>query len=185
MSLFEQKAPSVMSALMMRFALKDFQAAGILGNLGRESGGFIYLREIGAPDGKGGYGWGMWTGPRGVEFLTWCSAKNLDWKSDEANLGYLVHELTGEYRSTISALLKCRTLSDAVLAFERNYERAGVPAIGDRVIWGQRALNAYHATQKTPEAAAPQSLGQKIAHVAQSVLSEISTNHPLSDDETA
>lgn len=185
MTVFEQKSPTVMSALMMRFALKDFQAAGILGNLGHESGGFVYLHEIGAAPNEGGYGWGQWTGPRRVEFMRWCEAQKLGWESDEANLGYLVHELTGEYRSTISALLKCRTLSDAVLAFERNYERAGVPAIGDRVIWGEKAFKAYHAAQKAPQAAAPESLGQKIAHVAEAVLSEISTNHPLSDDETA
>lgn len=86
-------------------------------------------------------------GPRPVEFLNWCTADKLDWQSDAANLGYLIHELEGEYRSTISALLKCRSLSDAVLAFERNYERPGVPAIGDRVVWCQKALNAYQAAQ--------------------------------------
>lgn len=62
MSTFEQKAPAVMSALMKRFALKDFQPAGVLGNLGHESGGFVYLHEIGQPAGVGGYGWGQWTG---------------------------------------------------------------------------------------------------------------------------
>lgn len=185
MTVFEQKSPAVMSALMMRFALKDFQAAGILGNLGHESGGFVHLHEIGAAENEGGYGWGQWTGPRRVEFMRWCVAQKLGWESDEANLGYLVHELTGEYRSTVSALLKCQSLTAAVLAFERNYERAGVPAIGDRVIWGQKALNAYHAAQEAHDAAAPQSLGQKIAHVAQAVLSEISTNHPSDEDETA
>jgi hypothetical protein len=147
MSAFEQKAPAVMSALMKTFDIRDFQAAGVLGNLGHESGGFVYLREIGQPEGKGGYGWGQWTGPRRVEFLNWCAGNKLDWQTDEANLGYLIHDLSGEYRSTIAALLKCTSLSQAVLAFERNYERAGVPAIGDRVVWGQKALNAYHAKQ--------------------------------------
>jgi hypothetical protein len=148
MSAFEQKAPAVMSALMEKFGLKDFQAAGVLGNLGHESGGFVYLHEIGQAALQGGYGWGQWTGPRRVEFLNWCSDNHLGWETDAANQGYLIHELSGEYRSTISALLKCTCLSQAVLAFERNYERAGVPAIGDRVVWGQRALNAYHASLK-------------------------------------
>lgn len=148
MSVFEQKAPAVMSALMAKFALKDVQAAGVLGNLGHESGGFVYLHEIGQPEGVGGYGWGQWTGPRRAEFLNWCAMQKLDWRGDAANQGYLIYDLSGEYRSTISALLKCRTLADAVLAFERNYERAGVPAIGDRVVWGQRALSAYHATRE-------------------------------------
>ncbi len=145
MTAFEEKAPKVMSALMKQFKLKDFQAAGVLGNLGHESGGFVYLHEIGQPEGEGGYGWGQWTGPRRVEFLNWCAANKLGWETDAANLGYLIHELSGEYRSTISALLKCTSLSGAVLAFERHYERAGIPAIGERVIWGHRALNAYHA----------------------------------------
>lgn len=148
MTAFEEKAPAVISALMEKFELRDFQAAGVLGNLGHESGGFVYLHELGQPEGKGGYGWGQWTGPRRIEFLNWCSTRGLDWQSDEANLGYLIHDLSAEYRSTISALLKCTSLSGAILAFERNYERAGVPAIGDRVVWGQKALGAYHAAQK-------------------------------------
>lgn len=52
-----------MSALMKRFALKDLQAGGLLGNLGHESGGFVYLHALGQPEGEGGYGWGQWSGP--------------------------------------------------------------------------------------------------------------------------
>lgn len=148
MSVFEEKVPAVMSALMKRFHLKDFQAAGVVGNLGHESGGLTHMREIGAAPGYGGYGWGQWTGPRAHEFLAWCKANGLGWETDAGNQGYLIHELSGEYRRTISALLKTATLEQAVVAFERNYERAGVVAMGDRHAWAVKALDAYRASLK-------------------------------------
>src|ERR1700728_2182515 len=91
-SLFISKAPGIMNQLMSQFDLNDFQAAGILGNLGTECAGFHVLHEIGQPDGRGGYGWAQWTGPRRVDFIAWCTTNDLDWHSDEANYGFLVNE---------------------------------------------------------------------------------------------
>src|SRR4051794_30994903 len=101
-TLFRQKAPGVMKKLMEEFDLEDFHAAGVLGNLGTECAGFHILHEIGQPEGKGGYGWFQWTGPRRKSFFKWCGEQKLDWQSDEANYGYLSHELRTEYRSAIS-----------------------------------------------------------------------------------
>ena len=82
-SLFISKAPGIMKTLMDEFSLKDFQAAGILGNIGTECNGFKNLREIGQPEGRGGYGWCQWTGPRRRAFLSWCEKNSFDWHSDE------------------------------------------------------------------------------------------------------
>jgi hypothetical protein len=155
MSVFEQKAPAVMSALMKAFGLKDFQAAGPVGNLGRESGGFAELHEEGQAAGVGGYGWGQWTGPRRVNFLNWCKAKNLNWQSDEANQGYLIHDLSTSYKSVVTKLLHCTTLAQAVEAFEKYYEVAGVVAMADRLAWGERALKAYRAAHPAKPKPAP------------------------------
>jgi Phage tail lysozyme len=141
--LFRDKAPDVIKKLIKSFDLTDIQAAGILGNLGHECAGFHILHEIGQPEGKGGYGWGQWTGVRRKQFLEWSKKKKLNWESDEANYGFLEHELETSESDAISALYKTASLNAAVVAFERNYERAGVPSIESREMWAQVALDAY------------------------------------------
>jgi hypothetical protein len=142
-ALFKDKACKTVRALMERFNLKDFQAAGAVGNLGHESAGFTFLHEIGQPPGRGGYGWGQWTGPRRHSFLWWCETHHLDWRSDDANLTFLIHELEGAYRDAAQALAHCDSLDAATKAFEEKYERAGVPALPSRVRWAHQALDAY------------------------------------------
>lgn len=144
--LFAQKAPIVIGWLMRDFGLLASQAAGLLGNIGHECGGFAKLHEIGQPVERGGRGWCMWTGPRRSSFMTWCATHgHLDWKSDEANYGYLCHELVSTERGAISALLKCTDYKSAALAFERNFERAGVVNMASRYQWARWALDAYQA----------------------------------------
>jgi hypothetical protein len=156
METFKAKAPVGMAMLMKRFHFFAEQAAGILGNFGRESEGLTILREIGQPAGFGGYGYGQWTGPRHRLFLNWCGAHGLDWRSDAANWGYLVHELSGEdphnsYAYVVVHLRESETLADATRAFMNYYERPGVPAFSDRLHWAEIALAAYLAAQ--PKAA--------------------------------
>ena len=137
---FKSKAPIVIHWLMRDFHLKDFQAAGILGNLGHESGGLALLREIGASPGRGGFGWGQWTGSRARAFLNWCHIRKLDWRSDAGNYGYLHQELSRDYAYVIAHLHECDTVEEATEVFERYYERAGVVAMGDRIRWAKIAL---------------------------------------------
>ena len=132
-----------MSNLMDDFELDDIQAAGILGNIGHECAGFHYLHELGQPEGRGGYGWAQWTGPRRRAFFDWCDRNGLEWQTDEANYGYLRHELETSERSAIAALLKTARWEDAVMAFERNFERAGVPHYASRKQWAEIALAAF------------------------------------------
>lgn len=143
-TLFRQKAPVVMRYLIEDFDLEVVHAAGILGNIGQECGGFQYMHEIGQPEGKGGYGWAQWTGPRRKAFFAWCQEKHLDWHSDEANYGFLKYELINTEKSAIPALLKTATLAAAVKAFERNYERAGTPNYKARTQWATTALDAFN-----------------------------------------
>lgn len=145
MSLFDTLAPRIMKGLETTFRLKDFQAAGPVGSIGRECGGFTQLRELGPhgqplPEGHGGYGWCQWTGSRARSFMRYCHENHWDWHSYEANFGYLTFELRGEYYSVIRALINCSDLKESVIEFERLYERAGVVAINDRLAWAERAL---------------------------------------------
>lgn len=143
---FAAKAPTLIRNLIKDFGLRDFQAAGVVGNTGRESCGFTELREIGAAPGRGGYGWQQWTGPRATLFLNWCAAQKLDWHSDAANYGYLRHELSTSYAYVIAHLRETETLEQATEVFEQFYERAGVPAIADRINWAREAEAAFKAS---------------------------------------
>lgn len=147
-TVFRAKAPTVIANFMKDFELKDFQASGTVGNIGRESLGFTVLREIDAAPGCGGYGWTQETGANARNFLNWCVAHKLDWRSDAANYGWIRHRLQTDSAYIVCHLQECETLEAATEVFERYYERAGVPAIADRIVWAKRALEAYRASLK-------------------------------------
>ena len=83
--------------LMRDLGLSELQAAGLLGNLGRETGGFRHLQEVApaVPGSRGGWGLAQWTGSRRVAMETWCRARGLDPADPEAGYGYLCAELRG------------------------------------------------------------------------------------------
>ncbi len=159
-AVFKEKAPAIIKRLMEQYALRDFQAAAIPGNFGRETAGFTKLREMmgrGAsyrekPEGKGGYGWAQWTGSRARSFLSLSKGMGLDWHSDEANWANLTHDLSGPYHKTVEALRKTHTLGGAVRSFERTFERAGIKALRDRLEWAKKGLRALHGSQSGPGA---------------------------------
>lgn len=144
-ALFRRKAPVVMGWLLRDFPIELEDAAAILGNAGGECGGFTEMQEAHPlVDGsRGGYGWFQWTGPRRVAFETWCNRQGIDKASDEANYGYLCVELRGDEKGAIAALKRAPDLASKVVAFERSFERAGIPHHDSRVRWAQVALEAY------------------------------------------
>lgn len=135
-----------MRRLMTDFGVTATQAAAVLGNIGHECNGFRTYHEIGQPVGRGGYGWAQWTGPRREKFFAWCSRQNLGWRSDEANYGYLKHELQTSEKGAITALRRESSLTDAVKAFEQHFERAGTPNYPSRNRWARLALDAFNAS---------------------------------------
>ncbi len=141
---FTQKAPGIISRLMADFNITREQAAGVLGNLGHESGGLNKLQEQNptVPGSRGGYGWAQWTGPRRRAFEKWAADKGLDVSSDEANYGFLKHELETTHKGAITALKKTSTVEDATTEFERTYEQAGIKHYPSRFKWAQKALRS-------------------------------------------
>ncbi|KLK94145.1 hypothetical protein AA309_05455 [Microvirga vignae] len=142
--MFRSKAPRIMALLMKDFGFEDFQAAGILGNLGHETAGFRLLQEVRPRSGRGGYGWAQWTGSRRVAFEEFCLRQGLQPSSDEANYGFLRHELTNtSERKAVPAVRATRSLKEAVRVFQEEYERAGVINYKSREAWAGRALEAF------------------------------------------
>lgn len=145
-TVFVTKAPKIVADLMRDFGLSDFQAAGAVGNLGYESGGFELFQEVNpVGGGEGGYGWAQWTGPRRRAYFAWAAERGLDVKSDAANYGFLKHELQTTEATTIPALKRTTTLYDAMLTFETKFERAGVKRYERRMEYAEQALAAYRA----------------------------------------
>ena len=150
-NLFKEKAPGVMADLMKDFDFTKVQAAGILGNIGVESGGFTLFHEVGQPAEKGGVGWVQWTGKPGrrADFEAFCAKEGLDPKSDEANYGFIKHEMqnTSE-RKVVSRLKLQNTIDGAVETFMKVYERPGVPALPKRIEFARIALSAFDNAPK-------------------------------------
>lgn len=138
---------------MVDLGLKDFQAAGLLGNLGFESGGFLHLQEINplVSGSAGGLGVAQWTGPRRRSFESWCAANHLSTSSDEGNYGFLLHELQGPYAYTVAALKKTISIEGAVFSAGQTYERpygttaTHLPGYDGRLAYAQRALSGAPA----------------------------------------
>ncbi len=157
-ALFISKCSLYGPALMKEFGLTAEEAAAVLGNLGHESGGFVHMQELGKRAGTGGLGVAQWTGVRRKAFEAWCRSHGVSTSSDQGNLGYLIFELHGIERQAIVSLRRASGLEGKVRAFERAFERAGIPAIPHRVVWAKlalQALNHLHGNGPAPVAAAP------------------------------
>ena len=135
------KGAQVASMLQKDFGLSPAAAAGFAGNLAHESGNFKTLQEINptVPGSKGGYGWGQWTGPRRRAFEQYVAQNKLDPTSDEANYGFLKHELTNTPEGAVLARLKgVNDPAQAAQIVAQYYERPGVPHMSSRINYAQQ-----------------------------------------------
>ena len=147
-SLFIRKSPGIMREIIDDFDLTAIQAAAILGNIGHECAGFLQMQEKNPRGGRGGYGWCQWTASRRLDFEAWCRRMGLSVSSDEANYGFLKHELTATWERRAIPLLKRTTrLTTGVRTFEQAYLRAAADAkhYPSREQYAQIAHDAFRA----------------------------------------
>lgn len=122
--------------LIDRFGLTREQAAGFVGNLDYETGGFKFMQEIEpvVPGSKGGYGFAQWTGPRRRQFEAWSQEAGLDPSSYEANLGFLVYELENTPEGKVLEYLsEATTAEEAARIVSNKFLRPGKPNLGERM----------------------------------------------------
>jgi len=120
----------LMGDLQRDFNLTRPQAAGIVGNLDHESGGFASLQEINptVAGSRGGYGYAQWTGPRRRNFEAWANQNGLPTASYEANYGFLRHELTNTWeKRAIPRLQRTSSADEAAVVFQDTFLRPGIP----------------------------------------------------------
>lgn len=133
--------------------LTPHQAAGVMGNLAHESGWFKQMQEIKptVPGSRGGFGWAQWTGPRRKAFEQWTRQNKLDPYSDEANFGFLKHELLTSERPALEKLRKAKDPYQATQFFMgkvgdvTGFERPGIPHFGSRKVRAEKILSAYQS----------------------------------------
>jgi hypothetical protein len=151
--IFVAKVPGIMEKLIADFGLKDFQAAGILGNIGEECDGFREMQEKRPliPGSKGGFGWAQWTGSRRTLFEGFCGSHGLSPFSDAANYGFLKEELMTTQDMCVTAVKKAASLAKAVRSFEATFERAaaGLEHFDRRDQWAALALSTFRANADT------------------------------------
>lgn len=149
-SLFRELAPRYMARLIADFPWTDEDAAAAMGSAGVESAGFKLMQEVNPVAGRGGLGPFQWTGPRRRLYEAWLARKGAKADDFEAAYGFLYRELTGDEKGTIEAVRSAVGLYAKTKAFERAFERAGVPAWDRRYEWAQLALSTYRAMKPGP-----------------------------------
>lgn len=155
---FLGRAGSLMRDLMGNFGISSAQAAGLVGNLGFESAGLTPgMQERGVKAPHGGLGYAQWTGPRRRAFEAWAAANNLSTSSEEANRGFLIHELatTDVGRRTLNALRGTGTVEEATWSVGQTFEHprgtspTNLPGYGSRLRWARQAFGALDPAAST------------------------------------
>lgn len=148
MNIFEEKSCWLIPKLKADFSCTTEDAAAIVGNIGHESMGFTKLQEMKptVEGSRGGYGWPQWTGPRRRAYEAYCSRNKLDPASDAANYAYMFVELKGDYKRAITILKNAKGLYNKVVAFELQYEGAGIKHYDSRYAYAQKALAAFNSS---------------------------------------
>lgn len=116
-------AERLMNDVQAELNLERHQAAGLIGNLGYESGNFKTLQE-GKPmveGSRGGWGYAQWTADRRVNFERYADSLGLARDSYEANKGFLVHEMTTSYRNDLESLKRTTTVEEASMVVMKEY----------------------------------------------------------------
>lgn len=155
-------AAQLLSDLKRDFGLTDAQAAGVVGNLMHESGGFQSLQEQNPSSGRGGFGYAQWTGARRNAFENFAAQNGLDPTSYEANYGYLKHELnTDPYeRRQFDTVKNAKTAAEAAKLVSDNFLRPGNPNIVARQNYANQALG--YAGSPVPPMDIPNVVGTQL-----------------------
>jgi TP901 family phage tail tape measure protein len=130
----ESIGAQIAKSLQQALNLTPAQAAGVVGNLMRESGLNPRINEggaVGLPRGVGGYGLAQWTGSRQSDLVRFAggaaAAGNL-----QTQLRFMVSELLGPESRALASLRRTTTPEEAAVVFDRDYERSGIKALGER-----------------------------------------------------
>lgn len=148
-NLFNHWTPIFMKMLMEDFVLSVADAAAVFGNGGHESAGYETLQEIKpvVAGSRGGYGIMQWTGPRRRAFEAYCERNNYSPSDMMTNYKWLFVELKGPEGKVLAKLKAANSLADKTKVFSNTFLRPGIPHMGSRQKWAERAMAAWQGAQ--------------------------------------
>jgi MYXO-CTERM domain-containing protein len=125
--------------------LKNFQAAGIVGNLDQESGTDPTAVQSGGP-GRGIAQWsvgGRWDTDANDNAVAYATQQNQSVWSLNLQLDFIWYELTTFSSYGLAALEATTNVSDATVAFQNDFEGCGTCDQSTRIAYAQAVLAAY------------------------------------------
>jgi hypothetical protein len=118
--------------------LRDFQAAGVIGNLQQES----KLNPRAFAPSEGAYGIAQWRADRWTSLLGFASRSGRDPWSLALQLDFLWYELSSAPSLGLQSLLASTTVEGATVVFQDGFERCGNCATPERINYARAALFA-------------------------------------------
>ena len=132
----EENDKAIFDFMKQRFPeATDEGICGMLGNFQQES--TLNPSAVERPgDDSSGHGIAQWTAGRADNLRSYAQKNNKEWNDLGLQLSFLEYELKGSEKASVSAL-KETDIEKAVTQWEKLFERAGVPAIQNRVNYGK------------------------------------------------
>lgn len=123
--------------------LAPFQSAGIIGNLMQESGVNPNSNQLGGGPGRGIAQWTVNERWRDLQAFAQKSGRNERDLGLQLDFMWFEMNSVAPYNKTAAAMKATTTIEDAVLVFEKIYERAGKPVLGQRLKYANQVLERY------------------------------------------
>lgn len=136
----------LMDDLQENYGMTTEQAAGFVGNIWHETGGFKFMQELDpmVEGSRGGGGFAMFTGPRRQQFDKLREELGgLSEGSYEANWAMIAEELDTTEKSALRKILKSNSVEDAAEATSNFYLRPGIPALSARRKYSRMLYKDY------------------------------------------
>lgn len=142
--------------------LTKAQIAGVLGNFQLESGFNPRINEggkVGAPVGRGGYGFAQWTGGRQTNLINFAKSRKMDPGDPNLQAQFLIHELKGPEKRAFESLKGAVSPEESARRFLVDFERAGIPKTKQRQE-AARQIYGQLSFLDTPTPADPQNVAK-------------------------
>lgn len=134
--------------LKSNYDMTTEQAAGFVGNLWHETGGFKFMQELKptVKGSRGGLAFAQWTGARRTQFESLLEELgDLPADSYEGNWAMITEEFDTTERGALNKILGATTVEDAATVTSKFYLRPGKPMLDKRI---QNANMIYKAYQE-------------------------------------
>ena len=133
--------------LKSQFGMTTEQAAGFVGNLWHETGGFKFMQELKptVKGSKGGLAFAQWTGDRRDDFESLLKELgDLPPESYEGNWAMISEEFDTTEKSALNKILNTDSLVEAAKATSDHYLRPGKPQLNKRVSAAEDIYKRYN-----------------------------------------